>query len=194
MEPALIVFGSTLFWVLSAIVFIALVASVEYDNGWFASVITAAALLTLWLGVEINIFMWVWDNPFTAFEYFVVYFIAGTAWAITKWWFYCHKLLDVVKDIKVEFLNNLSIGGDAIPDNQRDKFEQKVVCNPYYRNRYFPPQAMDHKSDWLMWATWWPVSAFWTILNQPIKNIWLFIYSRLGGLMQKISNHVFRGI
>lgn len=194
MEPAFIIFGGTVFWVLAAVFFIALLLSIEYDNGWTASVLTVAMVVGLTWGVEINLFAWAWTNPASAFTYFVGYFIAGTVWAIMKWWFYCHKLLDVVKDIKVEFLNYYKISGDMIPDDKRDAFVSGVVKSHRYTDKHYPPQSMDHKSDWLMWATWWPISSFWTMLNQPIKNIWLFIYSRLGGMMQKISDRVFSEI
>lgn len=194
MEP-LIIFGGTVFWVIFVIFVIAMITSIEYDSGLGASIITAAMVVGLIWGAEINIFAWIWTNLFLAFTYFVGYFIAGAIWGTTKWWFYCHKLLDVVKDIKVEFLNKFNITDNVIPDNKRDDFEAKVLSDvSKYHDRYFPPRALDHKSDWLMWATWWPFSFFWTMLNQPIKNMWLFIYSHIGGLMQKISDSVFKGI
>lgn len=193
MEP-FIIFGGTMFWIIFAIFVVAMIASVEYDNGWAASIITAMMIVALMWAVEINVFTWAWSNPSMAITYFVGYFIAGTIWGITKWWFYCRKLLDVVKDIKVEFLNRHNITDNIIPDNKRDDFNAKVVNYTTYYDRYYPPQSMDHKTDWLMWATWWPFSFFWTMLNQPIKNMWLFIYSQLGGMMQKISDSVFKGV
>ena len=193
MEP-LIIFGGTIFWIIFAIFAVAMIASVEYDNGWMATIITAVMIVIIMWGVEFNVFAWVWDNPSTAIYYFVGYFVAGAVWGVSKWWFYCRKFLDVVKGIKVEFLNSNNISDDKIPENMKDKFEKEVVSNYNYNDSYYPPQAMDHKSDWLMWAMWWPFSFFWTMLNQPIKNLWLFIYSHLGGLMQKISDSVFKGV
>jgi hypothetical protein len=38
----------------------------------------------------------------------------------------------------------------------------------------------------------WPASIIWTAFNDPVR--WLFeeIYDRIGGLMQAISNRVFK--
>lgn len=114
---------------------------------------------------------------------------------VAKWWFYCRKLLDAARDIKMEFLNNKNISGNDIPDDKRDEFIERLISHrSRYTDDHFPPQAMTHKADWMMWATYWPISCFWTMLNQPIKYIWQMIYSHLGNFMQKISNHVFKEI
>lgn len=194
METAFIIFGGTMFWILAVIFFAALVTSIECDNGWVASTITIVIVITLLFGVDINVFVWIWNNPILAFEYFAVYFIFGAIWGVGKWWYYCRKLLNVARDYKVVFLNNRNISDNKIPDDMRETFGQKLTSSSHYTDIHYPPQALHHKSDWLMWATWWPVSFFWTMLNQPIKNIWLFIYVRIGGMMQRISNHVFKEI
>jgi len=190
MEPAFIVFGGTVFYTIVAIVFVALLVFIEYDMGWGASIVTLAAVLALTFGVEINIFVWTLANPWLAFKYLVYYFALGTGWAIAKWCFYCFKLRPIIKDAKIKFLNTHKIAGDKIPVDKKDEFAKTVTGDPYYTDKNYPPQSMEHKSDWLMWATWWPTSFFWTILNQPIKNAWLFIYSRIAGTMQHIANKI----
>ena len=163
MEPAFIIFGGAMSYIIGVAVIIFLLLATEYDNGWAASGITAAAIITLAWGMDINIFSWVWDNPFTALERVAYYFALGAAWGVFKWWFYCIKLLDVVKDIKVEYMNRHKITGSTIPEDRSEDFANEVVGSRKYKDAYYPPQSLGHKADWLMWATWWPISCFWTM-------------------------------
>lgn len=192
-EP-IILFGGFLFYALLAVFAVVVLACVEYDKGWGSFWTLVAFVVILSQLSDVAVMGYLMANPWSVAEWVAYYFVAGTVWGVVKWWFYCRKLLDVVRDIKIAFLNKHSIEGTDIPDAKRDNFIEMVKGSRAYPDYHFPPQAMDHKSDWLMWATYWPFSCFWTMLNQPIKHIWQFIYSHLGEFMQKISNAVFKEI
>ena len=193
-EPFILV-GSLFFYVLLTIFVVIMLALVEYDNGW-ASVWTVAIFaLVVSQVTTFPLFTWLMANPFGALELAAYYFMLGAVWGIVKWYFYCLKLSGVAKDAKMLFLNKEGVTGNDIPKDKRKKFISELTrYDSAYTDNHFPPQAMAHKSDWLMWATYWPFSFFWTMLNQPIKYIWEFIYSHLGSVMQNISDKVFKGI
>ena len=56
------------------------------------------------------------------------------------------------------------------------------------------PRVRDHKSEIIVWMIYWPFSMLWTLLNQPIKNIFLFIYNRIESKMQDMADKIFEPI
>jgi hypothetical protein len=56
-----------------------------------------------------------------------------------------------------------------------------------------PPQAREHKSDIMLWMTYWPFSCLWTIINDPIRKIFRTIYTHIATSLQKISDRMFKG-
>lgn len=53
------------------------------------------------------------------------------------------------------------------------------------------PQVKDFKSDILVWMTYWPFSAFWTVIDNPVRWIFNHIFGRIRGGMQKMADKVF---
>jgi len=51
-----------------------------------------------------------------------------------------------------------------------------------------PLSARDNKGRILFWMAWWPVSMAATFLDDPLRRLGLFLYRRLSGLFQKISD------
>ena len=46
----------------------------------------------------------------------------------------------------------------------------------------------------MMWMTWWPWSALWTLINDPIKRAFLALFQALKARFQKMSEYAFRNI
>ena len=55
-----------------------------------------------------------------------------------------------------------------------------------------PPKVGEHRTMILGWMALWPSSVIWTLLHDPVKWVFEEIYAALGGLMQKMANHVFK--
>lgn len=192
-EPFLLA-GGFFFYLLLVIFAGFLFYAVEADSGWYASWTVIVFVIILAQATDIALFTWVLAHPLGAVKYVVYYFLIGSAWGVAKWYFYCIKLRSIARDVKTFFLNDKKISGTEIPDTMKDDFIKVVVNSRHYHDYKFPPQAMDHKSDWLMWATYWPISCAWTMINQPVKYVFEFVYAHLGGMMQKIANMVFKDI
>lgn len=50
-----------------------------------------------------------------------------------------------------------------------------------------------NKSRILVWMSYWPFSALWTLINDPIKKIFQHIQMKLSGTYQKMSDKIFKG-
>jgi hypothetical protein len=56
-----------------------------------------------------------------------------------------------------------------------------------------PPQVREHKSDIMLWMTYWPFSCVWTLINDPIRKIFRTIYANIAKSLQSISDRMFKG-
>jgi hypothetical protein len=67
----------------------------------------------------------------------------------------------------------------------------KRVYGPNYRE-HIQPTPKRHKSRIMTWLGFWPFSALWTLLNDPLRRLVEAIYDAVAGTLLKISNYVFR--
>jgi len=56
------------------------------------------------------------------------------------------------------------------------------------------PTAKEYKSEIIVWMSYWPWSMTWTLLNDPIKRFFNFIYLKFSTLYQKLSDRIFKDI
>lgn len=51
---------------------------------------------------------------------------------------------------------------------------------------------LENKSRILVWMSYWPFSAIWTAINDPIKRGFQYLQSKLSGTYQKMSDRMFK--
>ena len=201
-EP-FVIFGTLGFWGLSLLIAFAFIWCIEFDKSGGAAFMLVLTYLFLWGAVGINPVLWAWGNPMSAIAYVGGYFLGGTIWTIVKWYFYLLRRRDEAKKIKVYFEANEHDIRTDWSKNSTDTFNFVNWMNGMsrhqtprheYRDNNYPPMATQHKGDILFWAAYWPFSAFWTLLNDPIRRLWNAIYSILGGLLQRMSMSVFKDV
>ena len=173
--------GTLWFWILfgvaSCLIIFFLEDSLRYsrDNGGGTKstfVILAALVLYYFLGSRqdvIDLFTFVKDHPFLTLARIGMYIGIGVVWSFFKWFFYLtnikEKLLAKYKDIG----KNLSEVSE-----------------------YEIPSARYNKSRIITWMSYWPFSALWTLINEPFKKTFKFIYSKIEGLFQAMSDRIFK--
>jgi hypothetical protein len=42
--------------------------------------------------------------------------------------------------------------------------------------------------------TYWPWSALWTLINDPVRRFFCWIYEQISGVLQEISDRAFQNI
>ena len=171
--------GTIGFYVLIAIAAILMSELLDTEHpatATFVACVTVAALAILG---NFNPLPWLSANPMTAAAYLVAFFAVGTLWGVAKWYFYLRNSRRKMEEIIAEY-----------PSYDKNDLERA-----FYRRGLptkFPPMVGDHKTRILGWMMLWPASMLWTLLNDPVRYIFEEIYSRLGGMMQSISNYAFK--
>jgi hypothetical protein len=162
-------------WIFGAAFFLIVVAALEFENGSAATVATVAAAVAAYFIGWIDV-AWILDNPGVLAGYALGYLGAGAAWCVIKWYFHLLRFRDKAR-IRLE---NRKFANDA---------ERNDAKKALYENR---PLASENKSLLITWMAYWPFSFVWTIVNDPVRRAFNAIYSHLAGLLQRISDRVFR--
>lgn len=182
-EP-FVAIGGVAFWMVAAVFSVFVILALETDSGTGATFVGALFILFLMVATPFNPVVWALTNPGTFVSYLAGYFAAGSVWSFLKWIFYVLRRREEARIARTEFKEK-GLTGD---------FGDWVVGRSNYRDSHYPPQVSRHKSDLVFWATWWPWSAFWTLLNDPIRHIWNFLYNLFGRSLQNITNRMFEKV
>lgn len=182
-EP-FVAIGGVAFWMVIVLLSIFMIWALEGDSGAGAVFVGALFILFLMVATPFNPLIWVLQNPLVFIMYAGIYFAAGSAWSFVKWIFYVLRRREEARRLHVQYKE----------EKTTRPFADWVVGRSGYRDSHYPPQVSGHKSDLVFWATWWPWSAFWTLLNDPIRHIWNFIYNLFGQSLQNITNRLFEKV
>jgi hypothetical protein len=108
METAalLFAFGTLWFWILVATATVLIFVATEYEKGWGAFLTLAAVVVALHIWGELNIFGWVTENPWTTGIYIAAYFVFGSFWGVSKWWFFVKDQREKYSEAFAAFTEN----------------------------------------------------------------------------------------
>jgi hypothetical protein len=130
-----------------------------------------ALLWTLWYAItHLGVITYVVQHPWQTAAYASGYFVIGGAWSIAKWWF---AETNAVRAAKERYDSSVTI---------------RMTWDEYRRDqktnlRFYKPNVM-------FWIGGWPLSAIYTLLDDPIRRLCRRIYYELQGVYQRITDHV----
>ncbi len=195
---AFFVFGTLWFWVDSVSFFGLMIYWTEEDCNYFAGIGLAALV---WTMASVNGFSIV-ANPMLWIKWAVVYFAIGTMWSFLKWFSYLHGVKRTLRELKEKFIKKTQVvlrKDGTFEDRDFAGFADYLRDNHYlgYGNEIETrsdviPTMNDNFGDLVRWIVWWPFSAFWTILNDPIRRLAEFIVRRFRGMYEGLANSVFK--
>lgn len=173
------------FYSIVAIECIVLLSLIENNRpGWSTvSLLTAFGLLKIFTGQ--SILSVIGEHPGVTILFALVYFVAGTAWAVTKWWLYVIDHRDKYNEAKLNFKPT------RIEDIWENSFEYR---HQFKSSGTLVPQVRNNKGRIMTWMCYWPWSMIWTVINDPIKKTFKMIYDRIQDTLQSISNNVFKDV
>ena len=207
------VFGTLWFWAFSACMFGWMIFLTEETESHGLAIFSVIAFV--WLMSSANDVS-VLVNPLLWLKWGIVYFVVGSAWSFLKWFSFLHKTKDKLKELKANFLKQYSHSYDD-GYASRDKIE--LDADGKFTDQDFPlfakylnehgylstgyrsdsieeradviPTVKGRYGDLVRWIIWWPISAFWTILNDPIRRIAQAIVRVFKGIYTKMALSVF---
>lgn len=210
---AVIVLWSAWFWVTAVGLFFLVLLFEENDRNFFAGLSVLAFVWVMESSGAINIF----TSPLTVAYWGAIYMALGAGWSFVKWFSFLHQSGDKFEKLKLTWLKDrnkaveqsnernegqadyepgpiLAVDiGTKIPKDETKLFREYLYNKGFIRSERAPliPQISDNKAKVTGWIVWWPWSALWTVLNDPIRRLAEAIYNQLQTTYQRLANHVF---
>lgn len=164
----LLAVGTAWFWIVISAAMLGIIFLLEQeDNGgsWSTAVCVGTLLLLYFFGAGRDIrdlLDFIKYNPGTVIAAFVGYILAGVAWSVAKWYFFVLRARDKWLEDSKRYHNSLEI-----------------------------PKASNYKGRITSWMFYWPFSAVWTLLNEPVRRIFINLFRNLEATYNRISANVF---
>ncbi len=195
-------FASTTF-IIGACITIAILVAIllEFEKeGWATTFVSLGIALVLW-NYRAEIWDMVSQNPWPTVGFVVSYIIIGIVWSFIKWTTYVKKTLGRIKKVKDTFIaehkeinnSNRADFNKAI-ENLRLKDSSGYTISVYDKTtlddiiKKVTPVANEKKIIITAWISYWPMSLVGTLLNNPFRNFFEWLYDNLSGYYDKITN------
>ncbi len=194
----------SLVWILAAlaVIFIAETVFIEIEQwGWATILLIGTAVGCHFLTPFDPLAFIKAQGPFTV-VYVLGYLAIGVAWSFLKWFSFLRAFRDQFREKKEAFLKSKGLpAGSNVPDSNLEDFKRYIRDNTGYSfvKSVFGgvitlerPRAAKNKSRITAWMAYWPCSALGTLLNDPVRRLFNFLFSQFKALYQKMADHVFR--
>lgn len=173
-----------IFWLLPVLAFGLVVWALEEESLRWATLTVVGFITILIFLTDVPVLSWIGHHYDKLLLYAALYIAIGAVWGIVKWYFYVLNRADDFEEHKTYLLKNYT-------NNYKDDSRYPTFKDWLLENQDIPPQPHHNKSRITSWMIYWPASAVWTLLNDPLKRIYRFIYEHISSLLTRISNHIF---
>ena len=177
-----LLFGGLYFTVLVFVSAGLLIWAVESTALGWATILLTAVLVALHFFSDVDPLMYALKNPLVALACFGAYFVVGAVWSIVKWYFHVLGYRDRYEEYRARWLK----------DHGAEDFSNPALLADFKKSKsFYMPEASNNKKRIFTWIAYWPFSALWTVVNDPLKRLVYWIYARLGVLFNKITKTMF---
>jgi hypothetical protein len=176
------------FAVLTAIV-ILLVVYTE-DDGVKATVTLVLGALFLQFIAKFDIASIAKAHPLALLYYALLYVALGLVWSVIKWHSYVGARRRIYDDLRKKFCANNSISEDFTPQQKKLWLNE---LNYKFGSTAVIPNVDDNKKAIIRWMTYWPFSLLFTLLNDPVRRFFEWIFRNIKAWFQRMANGAFRG-
>jgi hypothetical protein len=126
--------------------------------------------------------------------YVLAYLGTGVVWSFIKWFSFLVGFRDEFREVRDAWYSahNLKVGDALTPEQQKDLDDS--YCYKTYKGQalLYKPKAVKNKRRITCWMAYWPFSVVGTIINDPIRRLFKFLFNSFKALYQRIADHVFR--
>lgn len=194
MLAGLLIIGGIGFYVFLGLLTIVMWAALENEKHFLATVSMIGAFLLYSFFGGCNVIAFTFSHIPLILTYVLVYVVVGLLWSIAKWWFYVRGRVDKLMELRAEYLESRKLPANTAWDKAlQDDFDKR---NPYSNVQELAkrPIARKNKSRILGWMVYWPWSATWTIINDPVMKLFRMLFKRFHALFEAISKSAYKGI
>ena len=187
-----LMFGSLWFWILFVIFVCVMVACVENDStsGGVLTIILFLCLFTFF-GTGMEGIHWVIANPNLSLGFLAAYVAIGLFYMFLKWISFTRGVRRRYKVSRQNFLANYNADGEFIPDELKQAWQSRLTTEQRHMLNGFPPG--EYKSQLVDWMLFWPFSALWTLINDPLRRLAETCVEMFHGVLAQIGKSASKG-
>jgi hypothetical protein len=174
------------------------------EEGWATTAVSIALALLLW-NYGHDIWVFVKDDFGTTILFVLGYLIAGVVWSFMKWNEFVKRKINTFKKVRAELIVKRPEFSDT---NDRDMSQ---LCDNLRANGFsgiynhnvksmgelilkITPIGSENKSGIIAWISYWPLSLLATLLNNPFRRLFEYVYSLVANAYDKISEKHFKSL
>jgi len=205
-ETLITLLASTTFIVTTwVMIILAMTILLEYElEGWATTLFSVGIALLFW-NYRTEFWGVVSTNPKATIGFILSYIVLGVGWSFVKWHSYVKNIFNKIKNVKANHLLrgfkeiNYTIFTDDLNNlrltNGNDERIRFTGCKDMQTIiDYATPKASEKKSIITSWISYWPVSFLATLLNNPFRRFFGWIYDNLSGFYDKITANQIKSI
>jgi hypothetical protein len=178
---------------------IAIVLTETEKFGWATVLLVGTVALGQFFHV-VDVLTWVRTHSTETILYALAYVGVGVVWSFIKWYSYLLNFRDKFRAHKEAFLVKRGLDPKTtsnIPTGMMEDFESYIRSAASWSDRHLfntltRPRAAENKSRIVSWMSLWPCSVIGTVLNDPVRRLFNFLFQHFKALYQKLADHVFR--
>jgi len=153
-------------------IFLTIAIEIEWF-GWTTLTVLASVAAVQFFHV-FDVWLFVKANVFQTVAYVIAYIAIGIIWSFAKWFFFLMNERNKTR----EWL-----------EGQLKRTDLNLNYNKPVINI---PKASDNKGRIVAWISYWPLSLIGTILNDPFRKLFNFIFNQFKGLYQRMANNIYK--
>lgn len=193
-----------LFLAVLFVLFVAECILLETENfGWATITLVACFIGSVVLGRWFHIYSvqdFIKDHGAWTLVYACAYVGVGVVWSFIKWFSFLMGFRDAYREVKDSFYKAHGLPADSvIPDSLMDSFKQHVHQSAPWSSPYrhdiaalTRPRASKNKGRITAWACYWPFSFVATLLNDPVRRLFNFLFNQFKALYQHLADYILR--
>jgi hypothetical protein len=196
--------NSYLILIVSIVAAIVTMISLEVEEeGWATTAVSIALALLLW-NYGHDIWSFVKDDYGITLLFVLSYLLLGVVWSFLKWNEFVKKKISVFKTTKAKLIVDRP---DFSGTNSKDLTE---LCDRLRSNGIsiwghnvismseiilkITPIGSENKAAIVAWISYWPLSLLATLLNNPFRRLFEYVYSLVANAYDKISEKHFKSL
>lgn len=170
-------------------------------EGWATTITSIGLALVLWLNKDVAL-DFIKSHPSQILGFAGAYILLGIGWSVLKWQLYVKKAFLGLKTLKADFIRE----NGPITDENRAIFNKKVAVSDDIKKagsgysvstsdktsledivNQVAPLASKKKSIITSWISYWPISLTATLLNNPFRKFFEWLYEQVSGVYEVIT-------
>jgi hypothetical protein len=174
------------------------------EEGWATTAVSIALALLLW-NYGPDLWSFVKNDVGTTLLFVLGYLVAGVVWSFLKWSEFVKRKIELFKKVRAQVIVTRPEFSET-----KDK-DRHYLCDRLRANGFkniwssdsksmgeiilkITPIGSENKAAIVAWISYWPLSLLATLLNNPFRRLFEYVYSLVADSYDKISQRHFKSL